>query len=161
MLARFLSRAKYVPSADLLSSRLFNEQTFYAQFRRDLKRAKKEIVIESPFLTSKRVQSLRPTLCKAMRRGVSVIVNTRDPEEHEDYLRLEAVWAVSVLKDMGVKVLFTGRHHRKLAILDRRILFEGSLNILSQNDSCEVMRRIDSEAMARQMIDFVQLKKFL
>ena len=52
-------------------------------------------------------------------------------------------------------------HHRKLAIIDRSILYEGSLNILSQNDSLEIMQRIEPEELARQMIDFMWLVSML
>jgi hypothetical protein len=61
---------------------------------------------------------------------------------------------------MGVEILYTGNHHRKLAIVNRKILYEGSLNILSQSDSCEVMRRIESTGLAEQMIRFIGLKKW-
>jgi hypothetical protein len=39
-----------------------------------------------------------------------------------------------MLQKLGVQVLYTSGHHRKLAIIDREILYEGSLNIPSQND---------------------------
>ncbi len=76
-------------------------------------------------------------------------------------MRYEALQAMPILQDIGVLVLHTGGHHRKLAILDRQILFEGSLNILSQNDSCEIMRRIESQVLAQQMIVFTKLHKFV
>ncbi len=158
MLARFLGCSR--PS-QLLASQLFNEQTFFDRLKYDLGSARNEIIIESPFMTGRRIDSLRPTLQNAVRRGVTIIVNTRDPREHDDYLRFEAEQAIPTLQEMGVKVLFTGGHHRKLAIIDRTILFEGSLNILSQNDSCEVMRRIYSETIAQQMIKFTGINKFL
>jgi len=158
MLGRLLRRSD---QDRLTTSLLFNERTFYAQFRQDLERARKEIVIESPFMTRKRVSSLLPNLRGAVQRGVKIIINTREPEEHEGFLRLEAEWAVSTLQAIGVQVLLTGGHHRKLAILDRKILWEGSHNILSQNSSCEVMRRIDSAIMAEQMVEFIRLSEFL
>ena len=74
---------------------------------------------------------------------------------------LAAEQTIAVLQDMGISVLFTGSHHRKLAVIDSRILYEGSLNILSQNDSCEVMRRIESEQLAQQMMSFIGLSRFL
>jgi hypothetical protein len=74
---------------------------------------------------------------------------------------VEAEASIALLQDIGVEILFTGGHHRKLAIFDRAILWEGSLNALSQNDSCEVMRRMESEDLAKQMLDFTGLTKFL
>jgi hypothetical protein len=62
---------------------------------------------------------------------------------------------------MGVHVLFTGGHHRKLVVVDRRVLYEGSLNVLSQNNSSEIMRRIESARLAWQTIGFVGLDKYI
>lgn len=64
------------------------------------------------------------------------------------------------MQDLGIEVLVTGGHHRKLAIIDDNVLWEGSLNILSQNDSCEVMRRIKSDVAANEMIRFTGIRKW-
>jgi len=75
-------------------------------------------------------------------------------------MRTPAEVGIATLQDLGVLVLFTGGHHRKLAIIDRQITWEGSLNILSQTDSCEVMRRIESAELTKQMISFIGLEKW-
>lgn len=49
---------------------------------------------------------------------------------------------------------------RKIAVIDGRILWEGSLNILSQGNSREVMRRIESEELTKQMVRFLGLHRF-
>jgi len=73
---------------------------------------------------------------------------------------MQAQDAVGSMQQMGIRVLYTGGHHRKLVVIDRRVLYEGSLNVLSQNNSCEVMRRIESEELAKEMVGFVGLGKF-
>ena len=156
----FLRRHRIDPSP-LLSSRLFNEQTFYTSFLQDLRGSRKEVLLESPFITKRRMRELYPVLRKLVRRGVRVTINTRDSREHEPLMRMDAETAVGMLQDVGVQVLYTDNHHRKLAIIDGCILWEGSLNILSQNTSCEVMRRIESEALACQMLDFLKVRRFL
>ena len=146
---------------DLVASRLFDNTTFYSSFLRDLSRCKKEVIIESPFLTTRRVLMILPALVKLKRHGVKIVINTRDPLEQEGYMQHEAELSIDLLQSIGILILFTGGHHRKLAIIDRKMLWEGSLNILSQNDSCEVMRRIESEQLATQMISFIKLDRYL
>lgn len=149
-------------SGGLLDSTLYDENTFYDRFARDLKRCQHEIIIESPYITSRRVNLLLPALQKLKTKHVKITVNTRDPETHDDqYMQREAREALSKLQHMGVHVLYTGGHHRKLAIIDRSILYEGSLNILSQNNSCEVMRRIESVQLAWQMTRFLKIDNFI
>jgi phosphatidylserine/phosphatidylglycerophosphate/cardiolipin synthase-like enzyme len=156
-LLSLLQRRKVAPDG-LLTSTLFNERGFYRAFVNDLERCTNEVIIESPFLTSRRTTAHLSLLQKLTRRGVRVVINTRHPYEHEGRLQLEAERALAMLFDIGAEVFFTGGHHRKLAILDQHILWEGSLNILSQNDSCEIMRRIESVELTRQMMTFLGVK---
>ena len=145
----------------LLNSRLYNERTFYRAFIQDFACCKEEVVIECPFLTSRRINMLLPKIEQAIGRGVKVVVNTRHPVEHEGQMRIEAMESIASMQHAGVKVLYTGGHHRKLAIVDRKILYEGSLNILSQGNSCEFMRRIQSGQLAKQTLHFIRLENFL
>lgn len=149
-------------SFETFRSELFNNDTFYAAFARDLRGSFEEVIIESPFITLRRLRVLLPIFSQLINRGVSAVVNTRDPREEDNaFWSREAQIAIDLLQRTGVTVLYTVGHHRKLAIIDNHILWEGSLNILSQHDSCEVMRRIASEQEAARMKDFINLTQFL
>lgn len=141
----------------LLSSRLYDQDTFYPAFEKDLRKARHSVLIESPFITTKRFEYMRPILRKLRSRDVQVIVNTRSPEEHEGEYCYQTASAVNAMHKLGVTVLFTGKLHRKLAIIDNEILWEGSLNILSQYNSCEIMRRIESEEVASRVLEFTKI----
>lgn len=139
---------------------LLDQDTFYPIFLRDLGRSKQRVVIESPFLTRRRVKALLPTLRILRRRGVDIIINTKPLSEHSLELREQATHSVDMLQEIGVKVLLTIGHHRKVAIIDERISYAGSLNILSQNDSCEIMHRIDDASFANRLLGFINLKRW-
>ena len=148
-------------SPDLVLSKLFDEHSFYEAFIHDLRRAKAEVIIESPYITCRRVNQLLPILKKLIKRGVKVTINTRNPQHHDELLRIQAYIAFKILKPTGVKIrTFNDYHHRKIAVIDGRVLYEGSLNILSQCHSREIMRRIESEQLTGQMIRFLGLKRF-
>jgi phosphatidylserine/phosphatidylglycerophosphate/cardiolipin synthase-like enzyme len=144
-----------------LSSQLFDNETFYDAFVSDLARAKHTVIIESPFITSRRMNELFPMLRKLRRKSIRVIVYTRDPDEHDSEYASQAIHVIALMQDIGIMVLYTFKHHRKLAIINNETLWEGNLNILSRNDSCEIMHRIESKELARQMTDFVGLGEFL
>jgi phosphatidylserine/phosphatidylglycerophosphate/cardiolipin synthase-like enzyme len=134
---------KRVDTSDLAMSKLYDQNGFYKAFIKDLDKAKNRVIIESPFLTKKRATSLLPAIEKLIHKNVKVIVNTKPLDEQNPELYDQAYWSIAKLQSLGALVLFTTGHHRKLAIIDNEILWEGSLNILSQNDSCELMRRIE------------------
>ena len=139
------------------NSSLFDNNTFYKAFERDLRRARQSVIIESPFITRRRMEHLLPLLTKLRRKGMRFVVNTRNPEEHNEKYAIQSEDAVAAMQDIGIKVLYTVKHHRKLAIIDEEVLWEGSLNILSQGDSCEIMRRTYSNDLAKGMMHFIGL----
>jgi len=119
----------------LIESKLYSEDTFYPSLLKDLKKCKSEVLIESAFITCKRLNQLLPTLEKLKSKKIRLVVNTRDPRNGDsEYRRNDALEAISKLQHLGIQVIYTGNHHRKLAVIDRKVLYEGSLNILSQNN---------------------------
>ncbi len=143
------------------NSDLFDQITFYKALEGDLLRARREVIIESPFITTARMVEMMPIIQRLMHRGVTVYINTRHPDEHRGDYRAQAMIAIEALMDIGVTVLYTGRLHRKLAIIDREVFYEGSLNILSYRDSCEIMRRVASSTKASKLLEFIGLSKYV
>lgn len=144
----------------LCTSRLFNNETFYKTFTSDLRYARRRVYIESPFITKRRIEELMPVIEGLRNRDIEVTVNTRCPDEHDGEYVNQAANGIQAMQELGVRVLYTVKHHRKLAVIDD-VLWEGSLNILSQNDSCEVMRRIVSSALAEEMLRFTGATKYV
>lgn len=58
-----LKRTKINP-AEILTSKMYDEKSFYQAFLRDLKHVKKEVIIESPYMNTNRVTTLIPILRK-------------------------------------------------------------------------------------------------
>ena len=108
-------------------SQLFDNNTFDRAFMKDVHECQDSLIIESPFIRLNRVANLIPELRKLRSKGVTIIVNTRPPEEHDDEYALQALEAVALLQDAGITVLFTIKHHRKLAVIDQETFWEGSL----------------------------------
>lgn len=108
------------------------------------------------------MSALYPIFEKLIQRGVKIYVITRDPIEHSDDYQEQSEAEIQRFEKLGVQVFIcVGNHHRKLAILDRNILWEGSLNILSQIRSREIMRRFEERDIAREMFQFLKLERFI
>ena len=156
----FFWQKRGIKSEELSNSHLFDQKTFYNSFIKDLTHCCHEVVIESPFITSSRMSQLTPIFKELLNRKVNIVIITRDPIDHDEYIRDQATNEILYCNEIGVKiVLLRGNHHRKLAILDRKILWEGSLNILSQNSSQEIMRRIEGTQTVTEMFNFLKLYK--
>ncbi len=144
----------------LFNSRIYDEKAFFRQYLKDLAKSSKDVLIESPFITSSRMEKLYPVFEKLIKRKVRLSIVTRDPVEHEDeVMRYQATNEILQCCEMGITVkLLKGHHHRKLSIIDKSIVWEGSLNILSFCNSREFMRRIEGKSQASELLSFLKTK---
>ena len=133
----------------------FTEGTFYPAFQLDLARARESVVIFSPFATGPGTSRWVDPLRAALVRGVRVRILTKPPDEPGGGTTDEVRELVRALRDLGVAVDLRARMHEKIAILDGRILWHGSLNILSHHDTHESMLRIESPAACSQLARFI------
>ena len=153
-------RLKKANNKDLLRSQLSSERTFYKAFIKDLKSAESSVIVENPYLTERRALQFSKLFSKLKKRGTKVRIYTRLPNHHNKTLEIQAWKAILVLRHSGVKVkLCSDLRHRKLAVIDEEVLWEGSMNILSQNRSCEIIRRTESEELSKQLLKFIGLKR--
>jgi len=74
----------------MFNSQLHDEKTFYKAFLRDLDRCREEVIIESPFITSERMKTLKPYFENLVKRGIKVYVVTRDPKEHSNVYHIQS-----------------------------------------------------------------------
>lgn len=143
-------------------SKLFNDKTFYSAFVDDLQKAKEEVIICSPFVTKFRSEFFKQILTKLRKRKVEVFIFTRPVEEYDLVQRAQAESALKDYEELGACIFYPqGNVHEKVAIIDREILWEGSLNILSQRESREMMRRITDEDAVKQVMSYLELNREL
>lgn len=132
---------------------VYDERTFDARFIEDLQTAHSLVLIESPYLNPSRIQKYAPVLLSLTRRGVQVCVFVQEPwgwdrrdgstiEQDGKLRQLDA--SVQALRNLGVHVTLKKALHTKSAIIDARILWRGSLNILSFSNTIEEMVRKES-----------------
>lgn len=147
-------------SEEAINSATYDETDFYKAFVRDLRSAEHEVIIDSPFIARQRMKTFFPLFDYLLKKSVKVFVLTRKTEEQEGLLKEYSIEAIEQMEAMGVIVLQSkGMEHRKLAIIDRKITWEGSLNILSQRDSIEHMRRFVGPETAKQLMNLLRLER--
>src|SRR5690606_630031 len=125
---------------------VFDEGTFYGAFAQDLVRARESVLIVSPFATDRGTARWTDALRAAIARGVRVHVVTRPANEFGGGHAAKVNELVAGLRALGVVVDLRSRTHEKFAMIDRRIVWNGSLNIFSHRDTHELMWRLDSPA---------------
>ena len=139
---------------------LFNEKTFYHALLKDMLNAKKEVIIYSPLVSKHRTDFLKLTIKRLKDRNIDMFIFTRPIEEYEPMIQPQIQCAPKRYEELGVTIFYPGRYiHQKVAIIDREILWEGSLNILSHRVSNEMMRRTQGADSAAQVMSYIGINK--
>lgn len=144
-------RAKAESFSDKPADIIFDNTNFLSVYRNDLVNCAREAVIVSPFVTKRRAAQMLPDLAAlAKRASVAVVTRSIDTYRDEDRPVLEATLAL--LQDAGVRLLFKANIHQKFAIIDRKIVWYGSINLLSYGSAQESIMRLESLNIAQELM---------
>ena len=153
---------KILPPSFEISERttgVFNEGNFYRAFQQDLSRAKESIVIFSPFATTNGTGRWGDLFRNAVGRGAKVRILMKPPVEAGGGTPEEVEGLIHELRKLAVAVDLRARMHEKVAVIDGRIVWHGSLNILSHKNTLESMFRVDSSVLADHFSDLASSSK--
>jgi hypothetical protein len=130
-------------------SMIYDADSFAAVMKNDFAEAKKEILIVSPFLRKRQVDTILEWLQEPLRVGVSVTVITRLAESYRETERITA--CIEYLRTL-VMVVPQPDIHQKFVLIDSRLVWYGSINLLGYvSNSEESIMRLESRELAEEL----------
>jgi superfamily II DNA or RNA helicase len=130
---------------------IFDNRSFLPVFEEDIRSAKHEIIIISPYLRKIRTTQMLRLLAAALINGVSVTVITRPAENYKLAAQPDIFALIQTLADAGVKVIEKPNIHQKFAVIDQNIVWYGSINFLSFGRSEESVMRFENMEIAGEL----------
>ncbi|OHE17831.1 MAG: hypothetical protein A2X96_06185 [Syntrophobacterales bacterium GWC2_56_13] len=150
----YKARAESVPgeSTDII----FDNTTFLPVYKNDLLNAAREILIVSPFVTKRRVSQMLPFLGAAQDRKVRAVVVTRPAADFREKDRPAWEETLALLHAAGIQVAFKSNIHQKFAVFDQKIVWYGSINLLSFGRAEESIMRLENPGIADELLGSIQ-----
>jgi superfamily I DNA and/or RNA helicase len=146
---------------------VWNERSFYEVFRQDLENASSSVVIFSPFIARKRLNTLLNDFRSCVKKGTRIYVITRHPDYQGSY-KAETQELIEQMREIGVKVLIASKEiginekfHDKIAIVDNVVFYHGSMNILSQTDSSESMIAFRTRKTVEELVKTFDVNRII
>lgn len=135
---------------------IFDKNSFFPVYRNDIVSASREVMIVSPFVTNKRVSPMLQYFSSAVNKQVKVTIVTRPSEDFKNESKMALERIFDVLKNMGIKVVLRSNIHQKFAIIDQRIVWYGSINLLSFGSAEESIMRLVSGNIAYELMKSIE-----
>ena len=134
---------------------IYDGKSFYPVFSEDIRNAKSEILIVSPFMRKSRITQILRLLSEAMLKHAKVVVVTRLAEDFPENDRKSVVENIQRLESYGIEVRQRAGFHQKFTVIDGQIVWYGSVNFLSFGSAEESIMRFTSHDIAGQLMDTV------
>ena len=149
-----LVASKSKPTSNSGSISWFTGEGFYKAFEKDLRGVKSKVFLASPFTTAQGTERWMQTFRDLRAKNVEIVgftkpVNEKDASTNSAEIHTGLEGVVKELRPVS-------KMHEKLAVFDQRVVWLGSLNILSHKNSTEIMVRIDSPDFAQSILDEYQ-----
>lgn len=135
---------------------IFDNKTFLSVFAKDISSSESDILIVSPYMTKKHLSEMLKILSSGINNGSKLTVVTRPAEEYEKTSQSYFIDMVNSIRLTGANLVFKPNLHQTFAIIDQRIVWYGSINLLSYGRSEESIIRLDSLDIANELIGSVE-----
>lgn len=143
---------KGIPQQTDVSDSIFNNKTFLPVYVADIQAANNEILIVSPFIAKRRVQSSLSYLSSV---NAKVTVVTRPLEDYLEKDRARIEECIELLRQEDINVVEKEGVHQKFAVVDQLVVWYGSFNLLGFGVSDESIMRIESLEIAAELMGVV------
>ena len=121
---------------------IFNASTFSQPFLADLNNAKRSVIISSPKLYKVVRNILVNRLCALVHNGIDIVIMTATESESSEYLKAK-----------GLSVKVTPSLSLCASIVDKSIVWYGSINVLGYVSDDDSIIRLENCNLANEFVD--------
>ncbi|MDR1409815.1 MAG: DEAD/DEAH box helicase family protein [Oscillospiraceae bacterium] len=148
-------RAVLPGSAPEKQNAIFNLADFQPKFTHDTYSAKSEIVFVAPQLRRNQIERMLKTLSSAVINGVTIIVITRPAISYKAEQKELAFAMLGYLRECGIHVVEKPNVYQSFAVIDRKIVWYGDLNLLGySNTEASILRFENPDAASELLSNF-------
>jgi len=132
---------------------IYDFESYIEVYKKDLESANKEIIISSPGINKNKIETMTDIWRNVQERGTKVIVLTLSPEKYPKERIKATTQLIQTMKNNGVLVEIRQQMHEHYAIIDREVVWYGSMNLLSREREDDNLMRIRNAEMAGELLE--------
>ena len=142
-----------------ITNSIFDSHSYFDIFEKDVISAAGSVVISSPSFSFKKVNWLCAESECLQIKGVSVVVLTLDPEDYPEDGRDQHKSHIDHMTSAGVNVITRHKYRERFAIIDKSLVWYGSMTLLSNEKEDDSLMRINNPVIAEELLEFAAALK--
>lgn len=132
---------------------IFDSDSYMSVFERDLVEANAEIVISSPGVGARSIRRMLKGLGERHDEGVKITLLTLPADGYPKERIEKTKELLTELTEVGVAVMEKPGIHEHFAVIDREIVWYGSVNLLSNAKEEDNLMRVKSKEIAQELME--------
>lgn len=137
---------------------IYDNESYSEIYEKDLVEANRNILISSPGINEKKVNRIIALIQKGQESGVNVTVITLKAESYPENRVEKTRQLINQLLEVGINVNQVPVMHEHYAIIDREIVWYGSMNLLSGEKEDDNLMRVVSKEIAQELLEITFTK---
>lgn len=131
---------------------IFDIDTYAGVYRKDLLTANKEIIIASPVISGPKIEELIQLLKNLQEKGIRIGIVTWKPDRYG--FGDSAYWMElqERMRNNGFEMNLVEDYCQHYCIVDREVVWYGSMNFLGKEDSEDNLMRVCSKEIAAELL---------
>jgi hypothetical protein len=116
------------------------------------------VVIASPYLSKGRIMQMQQSFETTALTGARVVIVTRPPESFRDSSRSRITALIAALEASGIKVVLLNSLYQKFAVIDRALVWYGSIGLLAYGKEEDSVMRFENSDISEELLLMVEGK---
>ncbi|MCH1941253.1 TOTE conflict system archaeo-eukaryotic primase domain-containing protein [Holdemania massiliensis] len=142
-----------VLKVDYQLNSIYDIENYFEVYKNDLLSAKNEIIISSPTISNQKVEEFIGLLYEKQLNGLKVVVVTWKPDEYNFGDSNYWMQLHERMRNAGFKMNLVDEFCERYCIIDKEIVWYGSLNFLGKEDVEDNLMRVRSESIAAELLE--------
>ncbi len=132
---------------------IYDRGNYTEVFERDMVEAEKELIISSPHIRRTKVERMLSLLKPRQEAGVKVTVITLNPDSIRFSDPADIQTMITEMREAGITVLITESENEHYAVIDKKLVWHGGMNLLGREDVWDNLIRVESVQAASELLE--------
>lgn len=138
-----------------IENSIYDDLNYFDPILMDIKNSNNSLIISSPYINKKKMNSVKEILIEKYKMGVRVILCIRTLDEYDSKFREYVKEYVETLGNEGIKVMQIEKNRFKFMIVDNKTVWYGGINILGGSYEDNSIVRFLNEELANELIGVI------
>lgn len=134
---------------------IYDEANYFEHVIKDIRDAEKNILISSPFLQKKKIDTIRDVLIEKYKMGIRIVLSVKNLDEYAQKHRMYIEEFINEIEKEGIQVIQLPKNRYKFMIVDNKTVWYGGIDILGGSYDDNSLIRIEDEELSNELVGVI------